>query len=85
MPSIAIGYLNAIGQSYVDIGDAFDMGRSKQRTVLDRALEALSEKFPRERPSQVRLAQLAGVKQPSVAAWGDGETYPAMGTRRAPR
>lgn len=78
-PSIAIGYFNAIGGSYSQIRHAFRMKR-KQRTVLDRALEALAEKYPRERATQVRLAQLAGVRQPSVNSWGKPDEYPAMVT-----
>lgn len=76
-PSIDTSYNIAIGGSYPEIRHAFRMKR-KQRTVLDRALEALAEKYPRERATQVRLAQLAGVRQPSVNGWGKPDEYPAM-------
>lgn len=77
--SIDTGYNKAIGGSYPQIRHAFRMKR-KQRTVLDRAKEALAEKYPRERATQVRLAQLAGVRQPSVNGWGKPDEYPAMVT-----
>ena len=41
-------------------------------------MEALAERFPREKPTQGKLAQVAGIKQPSVNDWKDG--YPAMDT-----
>lgn len=56
------------------------MKRKPHRTVLDRALEALAERYPRERATQVRLAQLAGISQPSVNKWGKADEYPAMNT-----
>lgn len=51
---------------------------AKLRSVYERAMEALGERFPRDKPTQGRLATLAGVKQPSVNDWKDG--YPAMDT-----
>jgi DNA-binding XRE family transcriptional regulator len=48
------------------------------RSFYDRAMEALAERFPKEKPTQGRLAALAGVKQPTVNDWKDG--YPAMDT-----
>ncbi len=48
------------------------------RSVYERAMEALAERFPKEKATQGRLAQVAGVKQPSVNDWKDG--YPAMET-----
>jgi DNA-binding XRE family transcriptional regulator len=65
--SIAIGYFDAIGSSYADLGH-------------DRAMEALAEKYPRERPTQTKLAQLASVSQPSVNGWGEPDSYPSMPT-----
>lgn len=41
-------------------------------------MEALAERYPREKPTQQRLAALAGVKQPSVNDWHD--RYPSMDT-----
>lgn len=78
--SIAIGYFDAIGSSYARVRHAFAMGKTKHRTVLDRAMEALGDKYPREKPTQIRLAHLAGVKQPSVNGWGEDGSYPSMPT-----
>jgi hypothetical protein len=69
-------YTNAIGHSDSLFDDAF--GMAKKRTVLERAMEALGDRFPREKPTQVRLAALAGVKQPTVNDWREG--YPSMDT-----
>lgn len=73
---IGNGYTDAIGQSDYRFAHAFDM--SRRRSVLDRALEALAARYPRERPTQVRLAALAGVKQPTVNEWREG--FPSMDT-----
>jgi hypothetical protein len=78
--SIGNPYNFAIGRSYSEFVQTWGMAKNKQRTVLERALEALSEKYPRERASQVRLAHLAGVKQPTVNEWGELNHYPSMGT-----
>lgn len=48
------------------------------RSVYERAMEALTERFPREKPTQGKLAQVAGIKQPSVNDWKDGA--PSMDT-----
>lgn len=78
--SIGNPYKVAIGRSYLEFLQTLPMARNRQRTVLERALEALSEKYPREKPSQVRLAQLGGVKQPTVNEWGEPDRYPSMAT-----
>lgn len=49
-----------------------------KRSFYDRAWEALQERFPNEKPTQTRLAALAGVKQPTVNDWKTG--YPKMET-----
>lgn len=41
-------------------------------------MEALRERYPREKPTQTRLAALAGVRQPTVNDWK--EAYPTMET-----
>jgi hypothetical protein len=46
------------------------MAKPSERSFLDRALEALRERYPKERPTQVRLAKIAGVTQPAVHEWG---------------
>jgi hypothetical protein len=56
---------------------------AKDRCFLDRALEALREKFPRDKPTQAKLAALAGVKQPSVNDWRDGSPAIDTGVRLA--
>jgi hypothetical protein len=48
------------------------------RSVYERAMEALEERYPKQKPTQGRLAALAGIKQPSVNDWKTG--YPAMDT-----
>lgn len=74
---IGIGYTFAIGASKFRGFYHLPM-RTPKRSFLDRALEALQERYPRDRPTQVRLAALAGVKQPSVVDWRKG--VPAMDT-----
>jgi hypothetical protein len=44
--------------------------KPKERSFLDRALEALHRRYPQERPTQVRLAKISGVSQPAVREWG---------------
>lgn len=74
--SIGNAYWNAIGQTYNDSRHAVVM--VKPRSFLERALEALQERYPRQKATQERLAALAGVKQPSVNDWKVG--FPAMDT-----
>jgi hypothetical protein len=74
--SIGNDYEHAIGHSDAFFDDPF--GMPKKRTVLDRAMEALEDRFPRDKPTQARLAALAGVKQPSVNDWREG--HPSMDT-----
>lgn len=76
--SIGFAYDNAIGPSYGRLFHNRPMAKRSERSFLDRALEALAEKYPRERATQTRLAQLAGVKQPSVHEWGDKDRAPAI-------
>jgi hypothetical protein len=70
-------YSSAIGQSYERFIQNWLMARAQQRTFLERALEALRDRFPRERPTQIRLAKIAGVSQPAVHEWGLPERAPA--------
>lgn len=51
---------------------------AKDRSFYDRSIEALQEKFPRDKPTQVKLAALAGVRQPTVNDWKEG--VPAIDT-----
>lgn len=46
------------------------MVKPKERSFLERALEALRDRYPNERPTQVRLAKVAGVSQPAAREWG---------------
>jgi transcriptional regulator with XRE-family HTH domain len=75
--AIGITYHNAIGHSNPVFEHAWDMPK-QLRSVYDRAMEALVERFPKEKPTQARLAQVAGIKQPSVNDWKEG--YPTMDT-----
>jgi hypothetical protein len=75
--TIGITYRCAIGHSYPGFTHAFDMAK-QVRSVYDRAMEALAERFPNQKATQAKLASVAGVRQPSVNDWKDG--YPAMDT-----
>lgn len=74
--SIGNAYRCAIGHSYNEHMHALSM--AKRRSFLERATEALREKYPREKATQAKLAAIAGVKQPSVNDWKEG--YPTMDT-----
>lgn len=52
------------------------MTKPTERSFLDRALEALGERYRGERPTQVRLAKIAGVSQPAVHEWGQPNRAP---------
>lgn len=68
--SIGLPYGKAIGQSYGGVPHNWDMAKPRERTFLERALEALKDRYPRERPTQTRLAKITGVSQPAVFEWG---------------
>lgn len=68
--NIRLPYTSAIGSPYTPFEHNPDVLKSKERTFLDRALEALRDRYPRERPTQVRLAKIAGVSQPAAREWG---------------
>lgn len=68
--SIGFTYDSAIGLSYRPFDQNWPMAKTRDRTFLERALEALRERHPRERATQVRLAKIAGVSQPAVFEWG---------------
>lgn len=77
--SIGFAYKLAIGQTYPSPMDNSGMAKQLERTFLERAMEALAERYPRERPTQKKLAQLAGLSQPSVNEWrepGRGPNIP---------
>lgn len=78
---IGFAYEGAIGQSYPWMTHSPRM--AKERNFLDRATEALRERFPRDRPTQTKLAALAGVKQPSVNDWKTGSPAIDTGVRLA--
>jgi len=67
---IGLPYEYAIGAPYRTFAENWSMAKTRERTFLERALEALKERYPRERPTQVRLAKIAGVSQPAVFEWG---------------
>lgn len=56
---------------------------AKERSFYDRAMEGLRERFPRDKPTQGKLAALAGVKQPSVNDWKEGSPAIDTGVRLA--
>jgi hypothetical protein len=68
--SIGLPYEKAIGRSYGAQPHNWDMAKPRERTFLERALEALKDRYPRERPTQTRLAKITGVSQPAVFEWG---------------
>lgn len=67
---IGLPYEKAIGRSYEAFPHNWGMAKARERTFLERALEALQDRHPRERPTQTRLAKLTGVSQPAVFEWG---------------
>lgn len=75
--TIGNAYCSAIGHTNSGFAHALNMAK-QLRSVYERAMEALAERYPRDKATQGRLAALAGVKQPSVNDWKDG--YPAMDT-----
>jgi hypothetical protein len=68
--SIGLPYDYAIGSPYGAISQNWPMAKTRERTFLERALEALKERHPKERATQTRLAKMAGVSQPAVHEWG---------------
>ena len=68
--NIRLPYSSAIGSPYTAIEHNLEVLKPKERTFLDRALEALRDRYPRERATQVRLAKIAGVSQPAAREWG---------------
>lgn len=77
---IGFAYDSAIGQSYFGLPENWAMPKHAERSFLERAMEALQERYPREKPSQTKLAKLAGVAQPSVNDWKEIDRGPAMKT-----
>jgi len=73
---IGLPYSYAIGLTYTAFEQNERVAKSKERSFLDRALEALRDRYPRDRPTQVRLAKIAGVSQPAVHEWGFPERGP---------
>lgn len=76
---IGLTYNSAIGSSYTPFPQNWDMAKPNTRSFLDRALEALAERHPKEKATQVRLARVAGVSQPAVHEWGLPNRAPAHG------
>lgn len=68
--SIGLPYGKAIGRSYEPVSHNWGMAKQRERTFLERALEALKDRYPRERATQTRLAKITGVSQPAVFEWG---------------
>jgi hypothetical protein len=74
--NIRLPYSSAIGSPYTPFPHNQVMAKGKERSFLDRALEALQERYPRERATQVRLAKIAGVSQPAAREWGFPDRAP---------
>lgn len=68
--SIGLPYEKAIGQPYGASPHNWGMAKPREQTFLERALEALKDRHPKERPTQTRLAKITGVSQPAVFEWG---------------
>lgn len=75
--TIGFPYNLSIGSSYSRFAENSGMVKKQQRSFLDRAMEALKERYPRERPTQVRLAKIVGVSQPAVFEWSLPDRAPA--------
>lgn len=73
---IGLPYTIAIRASYIGLAHTPCPMKPKERSFLSRALEALRESNPRRKPTQVRLAQIAGVTQPAVHEWGFPDRAP---------
>lgn len=67
---IGLPYDYAIGSPYGAISQNWSMAKLRERTFLERALDALKERYPKDRATQTRLAKIAGVSQPAVYEWG---------------
>lgn len=78
--TIGMAYNSAIGSSYIGIPQNERMSKEPTRTFLERAMEALSERFPRDRATQTRLAKIAGVSQPAANEWGQKDRFPEIPT-----
>lgn len=76
---IGLTYNSAIGSSYTPFPQNWGMAKPSERSFLDRALEALGDRYPKDRATQVRLAKIAGVSQPAVHEWGMPGRAPAHG------
>lgn len=79
--SIGIAYRKAIGRFDFCLPHA--AGMAKERSFYDRAMESLQERFPRDKPTQTKLAALAGVRQPTVNDWKEGAPAVDTGVRLA--
>lgn len=66
MENIGFPYPFAIGGPYAQMVENLRMQKSA-RTFYDRAWEAMSERWPKQKPTQKRLAKLFGVAQPTVS------------------
>ena len=78
--TIGFPYNFAIGEPYSHLAQNCRMAKPTQRSFLERALEALKDRYPKDRATQVRLAKIAGVSQPAVFEWGLQDRAPAHPT-----
>lgn len=77
--NIRLPYNLAIGSPYTPIEHTPDVQKSKDRSFLDRAMEALRDRYPKERPTQTRLAKIAQCSQPAVTEWDLPDRAPEHG------
>ena len=66
----------SIGNTYSGLSDTPEVFRRPERTFWDRVSEAMSDNGMK--PSQTAVADMIGIKQPSVSEWTKTGGYPTM-------
>lgn len=76
-PSIGISYARSIGKSYAGNPQSTRVAKFHDTGFWDRLVEALNDAGVREN-YQTAVANMIGIKQPSVHEWQEGESMPSM-------
>lgn len=66
--NIGMPYIYAIGSPYIEIEHNRGMVKPKERSFLERAFEAYRDRY-RQKPTQEKIAKIAGVTQPAAREW----------------